>query len=177
MMDAYEHDRGGVAVGNMALDQLSTRIERVEKIQRRVLRFGLAIVVCSIAFVLLGFAKSQYGTIDGRAFVLHDDSGRIRARLDLERGLAGIALYDKHGEARTELSLAPDDSPAQCFYDDGGQGRIMIQKGIGDSWSLAFYRHNGTEAIRLGVDFEGSPYLYFMDKDGKRSWSTVPPKS
>lgn len=150
---------------------LPERIERIERDNRRTRILGCTALVFLAAFLLLGLAKQKPRILEAESIILRDEAGQIRARLEVKDDMQGIGLYDKKGNLRIGVSLAPDGSPIMCLYDEEGQGRVLLEKGFGDSWSLAFSGVEGKDEAVLGVDFKGNPYLHFFDKDGKKIWS------
>jgi len=146
-------------------------MERIERTYRRIRILGCAVLAFLAASLLLGLAKSKPRVLEAESIILRDGEGHIRARLEVKDDLQGIGFYDKNGNVRSDLSLAPDGSPLLWLYDEKGQGRVSLAKGFGDSWSLAFSSVEGKDVAVLGVDFKGNPYLHFFDKDGKKIWS------
>jgi hypothetical protein len=137
---------------------------------------GIAVLVFGAALLLMGQAKPKPPILEAGMITLRDKVGTVRAKVEMIDDSPVIALYDKNETSRMELSLAPDGSSRMWMYDEGGQGRVSLGKGFGDSWSLGFFSVKGKDVARLGVDFKGTAYLYFFDKDGNKVWSAMPPK-
>jgi hypothetical protein len=150
---------------------VADRLAGIEKRYRRLRNLGCVVVAFLGVSLLLGLAKPKSRVLEAESIVLRDEGGHIRARLEAKGDLQGIAFFDKKGEVRYGLSLAPDGSPGICLYDENGLGRVMLEKGFGDSWSLGFFSAQGKDVAVLGVDFKGNPYLHLFDKAGQKIWS------
>jgi hypothetical protein len=77
------------------LSQILTRLERVEKENRRLKRAGLAVLVLAGVVLLMGQARPN--RTEAERFVLKDASGRMRASLGVTDNDALLTLYGPQG--------------------------------------------------------------------------------
>jgi hypothetical protein len=73
-----------------------SRLERLEKENRRLKGLGVAVLTIASAIVLMG--QMQAGrTVEAERFVLKDATGKIRAQINTVEDNAVLALYGPQG--------------------------------------------------------------------------------
>lgn len=86
--------------------ELSVRIERLERENRRMKRFGLAATVCAGLLGLAAAAPAMCDVIYGERLVLRDESGRQRVTLDAYHNEnPALAWSDAQGRVRAKIAL------------------------------------------------------------------------
>jgi hypothetical protein len=73
------------------LGAIVSRLERVERENRRLRQAGLVALLVAVAVVLMGQGRPRR-TVEAERFVLKDESGKVRAELFMETPY-GPALY------------------------------------------------------------------------------------
>lgn len=113
------------------MENLSKRLDRVERENRYLKQAGVAALTVIAAGVLMGQGirktapPGKPGKIVGaEQFIVHDARGGVRAELGtLPDGTVRLVLYDRGnpGETRVVLSAGPDRSPGLTFSDRDGK--------------------------------------------------------
>jgi len=113
------------------MENLSQRLDRVERENRRLKQAGVAALAVIGAVVLMGQGTwktappGKPGKIVGaEQFIVHDARGGVRAELGtLPNGTVRLVLYDRGnpGETRVVLSAGSEGSPALTFSDEAGK--------------------------------------------------------
>jgi len=105
--------------------ELSTRLERLERENRRMKRFGLAAVLGAGLLGMVGAAAPAVcDVLTGERLVLRDESGRSRVTLDAYRtDNPAITLADKQGRARAKLALDGQGDLVVNLLDEKGATR------------------------------------------------------
>jgi hypothetical protein len=113
-------------------------LRRVAQLEKRYtqLRYVVIMLVTGLVLVTLVAAAPQK-TLESTGFVLRDNAGKVRARLD----------------------LAPaSQQPALIFYDQAGHETIDLGTS-NDLAALVMYDHAGLNRVDLGLDPKGAPAL------------------
>ena len=79
---------------------LAAVLARLDRIHERISR---------LEFQVSGLMQSE--SVEAEAFVLRDDRGEIRARLDLRDHAPRLTFYDRIGEERLHIGLHADGTP------------------------------------------------------------------
>ncbi len=56
-------------------------------------------------------ALMESQTVDAKEFIVRDDRGHIRARLEMEKYAPSLTFYDNAGTERLKIGLRTDSSP------------------------------------------------------------------
>lgn len=167
---------------NHEKDPLLSRIERLEKQNRRWQRGALACFVAVASFGLMGQsqrkpAKAPATTsapafvmpknIEAESFVLKDSSGKVRAELSMGGTGPSLKLRDQSGTALVTLSLN-DDAPAgpMLLMSDAQHHAglsMSILQGSGSQLTLTGERSD--IQAHIGVTPDGTS-LALSDQDG-----------
>ena len=81
------------------LEDLQGRLLKLEKQNRRFKQLGVAVLTVPAILLLMGQAASKK-TIEANEFILRDDSGNVRARLEVDKGVAQLLLFDPDGSEK-----------------------------------------------------------------------------
>ncbi len=65
------------------------------------------------------------GAVHARAFVLHDEQGRVRGMMRIADGNPEISLGDAGGTVRAAIRIH-DDDPLLCLWSSGGVGTVLL---------------------------------------------------
>jgi hypothetical protein len=107
----------------VGLDALVTRLEYLEKQNRRLKQVGLVALIVFGAFVLMGGqekAKSQ--VTDGEKFVLRDPNGKDRAWLGMGKNGPGLHFLDENGAERAGMEMMKEGMALRLL---DGKGKLM----------------------------------------------------
>lgn len=87
----------------MTVNELSSRVERLERENRRTKGVGLALVGAALAAPLIGAATPNEvpEVISARRFQVVDETGRVRAGVNFK----GFGLEDENDQVRALMSL------------------------------------------------------------------------
>jgi hypothetical protein len=145
------------------LDDLTRRLERLER-QNRGLKLGvLGAVAAACALVVVGAVPSQR-VVEAEKFVLRDDAGRERAVLEMANDKPALRLYDAAGKKRTsigpgEISLCNDKEAERINL-----GVEPVDEGNGAA--VAVLDANGKTRIGL-LNCQIGPALVLNNSDGE----------
>ncbi len=150
---------------------LITRVNRLEKENRRMKLAGLLVLVGIAAVIVMGQAEPSRvaKVIEAEKFVLRDTSGITRAVLGTidPSGWAGLILFDKNPYRRS-ISLGTPD-PFLQFHTKEGNG-VRVRLGATDTaMGLAVTDKNAAVGVSLGVliHTKSYPALQLMDSNNQ----------
>lgn len=109
---------------NDRVHELSVRLERLERQNRRMKRAGLCAALGLGLLGLAGAAAPICDVLTGERLVLRDESGRTRVTLDAYRTeTPALALSDKSGRVRARLGLDDRGDALLTVLDEKGAVR------------------------------------------------------
>jgi hypothetical protein len=161
--------------GRMEEQTLARRLEKLEKLNRR-LRIGVGAVLLVVASLfLMGQAPPQSKTIEAQEFILRDANNKQRAKLSLVEDTTVLSLYDANENVRARLVAG--DRPGLLFFDAGRTGpyaNVRLALGVGDMGGGAgdsgphflLFDANGRGRAELFVT-QNRLGLFFYDANGK----------
>ncbi len=94
------------------LEVIQNRLLELERQNRRLKRFGLAVLTASVSLIVMGQAPSKK-IIEANEFILRDDGGNVRARLSMTvpagtapgfPAVAELIIFDEKGKKRVAVS-------------------------------------------------------------------------
>ncbi|MGH9448205.1 MAG: hypothetical protein ACRD3O_21165 [Terriglobia bacterium] len=92
----------------MTETELTNRLERLERDNRRLKGLGVAALVLAAALGAVYAARPVPEKITAREFDVADASGNVRIRLSVSKlGEAGVTILDRTGVARAAMTLTP----------------------------------------------------------------------
>jgi hypothetical protein len=151
---------------NLALQNLSDQLKKLEGENRWIKRIGLASFILAACVFFMGQAPPPR-TLEAESFVLRDAAGRMRASLKMLSDEPSLTLYDADGGRRIELQKSADQA-GLLFLDDRGKVRAALGM-IGDRPRLTLSDNGGAERVIFGVEPSGSRLALF-DANGNTIW-------
>ncbi len=156
------------------METLAQRLDRVERQNRRLKRWGALALAVIATVMLMGQATGSKiaKVVEAEKFVLRNNSGTIRAMLSVRENhsLANLAFFDEAGSIRIALG-AGGDGPSSFFgfYDQGGKNRVSLLLNPDVGPILKF--RDEKERDRAELRIKDGASMYFYNKDGKVIWS------
>jgi len=162
-----------MAPAEQDLRSIVERLQKVEKQNRTLKRFGLAFLLLIGATVTMGQARPAR-TLEAERFVLKDPQGHMRAALTVLGNAPLFNLYDNAGAVRAELGVGANGVPMLALFDAAGNQTVSVANGE-DGPSLGLTEGSGQPlsakelikqpgiALRVGRDQIG---LMVEDRDG-----------
>lgn len=156
--------------------KIVVRLETVEKENRRLKRIVASAALLVSAALLMGQA-SPPRVIEAEKFVLKDESGRPRARIDMESGRPSLALLDGNGFPVVALHAGKNPSLTMCGESPTPTSgpiascdqQVQIGRFSKEQFGIAFYgKDEGDPLHGLHAGFgirEGVPALDLWGKD------------
>jgi hypothetical protein len=80
-------------------EDLQERVLKLEKQNHRFKQLGVAGLIVPALLLVMGQAPSKK-TVEANEFILRDDSGNVRARLEVDKGVAQLLLFDPDGSEK-----------------------------------------------------------------------------
>jgi hypothetical protein len=104
------------------VQRLNDRLDRLEKENRRLKKWGGIAVAALGCLGLFGFAAPVVcDIVTGERLVIRDNSGRQRAGIDAYHTEApGLTLHDASGRQRAKLGLDEKGDVSLSFFDEKG---------------------------------------------------------
>jgi hypothetical protein len=102
----------------MHAGDLSERVGRLERANRRWKLGMLALALSCLVLLLSGFDFPQPNvmkarSIEAQSFVLRDTDGQIRARMEISEDGPRLMFFDEHGNVISSLPMKPEIRPAR----------------------------------------------------------------
>jgi hypothetical protein len=133
------------------LDDLTTRLERLERQGRRWKRAAFVVLLGAAAVVVMGQAPPHRlpKSLEAEEFVLRDSRGQVRASLGTAQGSNSTVLqfHGENGKPRTRITVASDGTSSLEVMDTGDHVRLL-----------------------LGVRDNGVPRIWLGNETGKIIW-------
>jgi hypothetical protein len=105
------------------------------------------------------------GTIRARKFELVDEHGKVRAAIEIYRGLTGIVLVGLDGKHRVGLWLNADRQPSVGLRDSGGRMAFMMALGHNEARMLTMADKDGHVRLALSVAPDGAPEIHLISRE------------
>lgn len=148
-------------------------LPELEVLTRQVARLKQLVAAC-IVFVavtlVIAATPVVQDTIRGTKvevgeLTIHDEQGRMRARLDA----AGLSVYDETGNARLQARLS--EGTAGLLLAGGGDNRIHLAAGEDGHLGMYFFDNTVRDRIRLSLGADG--LAGFTLFDDHYTWRTT----
>src|SRR5262245_22663208 len=136
---------------NPSLDVLAARIARLERDNRRLKRFGLALLLAAGAVAVMGQSRPPVraaAVLEARKFVLRDAKGKRRAELGLFPDRPGLVLFDDGGAATAVLGAFEKEEGLALLA--GGERQVTIGTGAAGP-TVALYSAAGVRRLNMSV--------------------------
>jgi len=171
------HPEGGDFVHRVETVLLE-RMDRIERENRRLKRFGsmmmvaMAVVLGLAAAVFwytgrFGIAGAVPQNIVARQFTLRNADGTTRGTWGVaEDGTVRLMLSDGKGRARVRLSLLADGSAGLSFADTADHKLVVLGSLPDQTSSFVISSGAGVPRAVLGVSGAGAANLVFADQGG-----------
>lgn len=176
------------------MDKLVQRLDRLERDNRRMKRFGALVIVLIAAVVLMGQStiSKVVSVVEAEKFVLRDSSGRKRALLTASDSNVTFSLYDRKGAIGVSLETIDDKGSSLFLTDKKSKIRLLLRSKEGMPKVMIIDKNGRIRAV-LGrtsdkeVILERTPYwkvktelyknrpessLVLYGKEGRLIWST-----
>jgi hypothetical protein len=159
------------------ISAILTRLEELERENRRLRRFGTMMLV-GLAMILglgaaLVFFSGRFGlpgsaqTVSAQQFMIRDRDGNVRGVWGTgEDGTVRLALSDPEGRQRVRLSLLDDGSAGISLADSADRKLAVLGLLSDNTTTLALTDPAGIPRAVLGVSANGSSNLVFADRLG-----------
>lgn len=128
----------------MTEEEISRRIDRLERDNRRLKGFAAAVVIVLAALGAVSAARPVPQKIAAHEFDVVDGSGETRVMLGVIEGGPRIGLFDAQGKPRAAMGEAADGSPVVHSQDSrgfamdlGSTGTVNIMTGQTQQTSAA----------------------------------------
>lgn len=156
---------------NPELQAVVERLEKVEKENRILKRFCLAILLMLGAAVVMGQAR-PVRIVEAESFVLKDSAGQVRARLAVDA--PGKPMLSFLGDGRVQAALVGGDEPGLTLNRNGSDDQVVLSATRAQI-GLGIYQ----KAIRAGLAvINGVPGLDLFDENGEKGTHlTWPPNT
>lgn len=137
-------------MSELPIDELTRRVEQLERENRRLKRTGATILIGVAALFLMGHGEPAKKLIQGDQIALRTPGAPIRGELSVQGdGGAHFVLYDTNRTPRLELAAAASGgAPALTLYDSHQSPRAWLR-----------------------LDDDGTPHLELYGPTGQKVWS------
>ena len=151
-----------------AIMELESRVDRLERENRRLKRLGVTALVVAGLIVGLGQARPrQPEEVRATKFVLVDEGGQQRATLGIENGGPALVLEDTTGRGVVQLQVPKiPDKPSLYLRDPRESARVELAMTMNGP-VLHFTDKTGTR-VRLAANELNAPLAAIYDEDGKQ---------
>lgn len=146
-------------------ERLATRVDRLERQNRRLKRGALAVLLVVASFIAMGQARPNTG-MEAQRFTLRDAKGAKRAELVLDSETPQSSLnpmlrfFDEKGNetltlSSTKLELAGQSALGSNILLDDAKGVARADVGIlGEESFILLNDANGRARVRMDLDHE-----------------------
>jgi hypothetical protein len=129
---------------------IETRLQALEKSNRRYRLAFLSLVVVLAAFMLLGSGGQVPDTIQARKFEVLDKNGKILVRLSELDGLGSVTTYTPAGEILVDLVPTKSGAGGIVLYNGKGKQTMVMTDVTGGGGSLLINNSNGDKVLSFG---------------------------
>ncbi|HSB69691.1 MAG TPA: hypothetical protein VLT62_10190 [Candidatus Methylomirabilis sp.] len=146
-----------------------TRLERVERQNRRMRVGGIMVLLVASVGLLMGQAMPKATTVEAEAFVVRDSTGKQRVALHLAPdGGAALSFFDPAGMGRATLRVDREGSPDLTLLDQAAQNRAVLRVERSGAPRLILFDPAGTPRASLYyVVADGTGILQLSNQDEK----------
>ncbi len=148
--------------------ELISRLEKLERDNRRLKGFAFAVLVLSTALATMYATSPIPQRIKAHEFDLVDNSGNIRGSMLFFMGNAAISLLDAQGKRRAAMTVDTSGAPGIGVFDAQGILRAAMMVHTSGEPGIGLFGEQGKGAIAMRVTPSGEPSINLFDKEGFR---------
>lgn len=159
------------------LDKLEKELTRVKR-QNRWLLAGAGVIVLTLVLARIFAGADNAAQAQGKGsekkvivaneFILEDEEGELRARLQVSKGGVGLSLCDKKGKPRVMMSVT-EDGQGLGVYDEKDKIRVLLAAD-NDGAGLQLFDDKGKICGVMTVPNKGRPGMLLTDGKGNTLW-------
>jgi hypothetical protein len=147
----------------MSEAQLASRLERLERDNRRLKGFAAVALVLAAALAAIYASGPTPQKFTAHEFDVVDDSGAVRVKLDASKGEPEVVLLDSKGNRRVVTALVGGLIPAIALLDAQGMTRMQMDLTL-DMPTIALIGAQGN-MVKVGLD-SGEPDIVLSGGQG-----------
>src|SRR5262249_40547023 len=154
------------------LTEVLTRVERLERQNRRLKRAAVAVALLALAFLALGHPraseaqqKGKTRVVEAERFIVRDADGKMRAALGMSRSVPGMAVFDENEKQRVGLYFS--GKSYGLVLNDAQEKALIALETDGKGGAGLTFREAGQTRVNLSVGKTGQG-LEVHDDNGKR---------
>jgi hypothetical protein len=136
------------------LEDIQNRLLKLERQNRRLKQFGVAVLAASTSLILMAQAPSKK-IIEANEFILRDDSGNVRAKLSMTVPAGAAPGFP----AVAQLIL----------FDEKGKKRVAMNGGTSIETLGLVQRDHGVESLDLRCSMKMSAHEVILRKPTRRT--------
>jgi hypothetical protein len=149
--------------------ELTNRLEKLERENRRIKRFGGAalFVLAGLLLVAAAAPGGKPKTIKAGAFEVVDAEGKTRARLGMTKsGGVGLRLLNKTGTRRLQAEMESSGAVGFTCFSAAGRPAVMLMRSSKGIPSLIYANEKGVPLTILNR-INNAAYFSMRDENGK----------
>jgi hypothetical protein len=152
----------------MTIEDLSARVERLERANRRLKAAGALGLVLAFGVAATGQIIKPRDEVRGGSFVAIEPGGKACVSMSAGPlpGSGGLAFLDREGKARCSLDSWGEDSKLE-IREKGGDVQALVVVEKDGSAGVRVSDSQGRLRAEIGVRANGDPALVLYDKEGK----------
>lgn len=145
--------------------ELTARLEKLERDNRRLRAFAVAALVLAAALSTIYATAPVPEKITAHEFDVVDGSGKARMKLRTIDGSPHTSLYDAQGKVRAAMGMTSDGSPSIVLLD--AQGNLRAAMGVAPDGTPSIGLSDAQGYPRVGMVLTpGGPGIWLSDPQG-----------
>ncbi len=161
------------------IDNTAQRLNRLERDNLRLKQLAVLVLLGVAAILFMGQSKPQGSAkvVEAERFILRDESGKVRARLEVVKEKVGLDIHDEDGTIRASLTLIRDGAPSLNLYDKDGNRRatlgyteLEITRAVTTLKNTPTGMRTEYQILPTGTVKRAESSLVLFDKDRKVIW-------
>ncbi len=150
-----------------SLDNLSIRIEKLERQNFRLKQLGFLLLLAVVSFFLMAQTKVSpvraTKALEAGKVILKDGRGTVRAELGLFLDRPALVFYDNDGNALLSMGAEPEGAGLAIFDANARKAAVLNSSQAGTVLSLF---EAGRKRLNVSVSAQG-PAIGMLGKDGE----------
>jgi hypothetical protein len=156
------------------LEEVLSRLERLERQNRRFRIAGALLVVLFAVAFLTGAAQTGRHTLTANEFILQDDQGRTRADLSISSKSVALIFLDESGRKQMSLETGAHGHAWLALGEGAVGARYVLAGTTRDEWATIsdgglFLAGKGTTRVVISTSGPSSPSIEVADSQGYAS--------